>query len=347
MKRIFFVFLGIIMVLQGGRAQDVHFSQFFDAPLNINPALTGHFNGEHRAIANMKNQWGNNDIVFRTYAFSYDMRINRNKRFSQTEYLSLGTMVYADKSGDLDLTTMQANLNLAYHISISYNQTLGAAISGGFGQKSISMIDAQWDDQYDSNSGGFNPALQTLEKNPFNTVLYPDFGAGILYTIRKREFDKNTNNGIKVILGLGAFHVNAPEIKFLSSSQSVSYSPRFSAHGQAFIGMRSTNMVVSPGLFYFSQGQMQEIYLGTAIKYLLKYRSRYTGFINQSSFSIGAYYRYADAAVGYVQIEVDDIALGLSYDINASKLKMQPTFTNGAELSLKYVFAKNNQRKFH
>lgn len=335
------------MVVCATKPQDVHFSQFFDAPQTMNPALTGYFKGEHRMYVNMKNQWGIKDITFRTYAFSYDLRINKNKRFMQPECLSLGAMVFADKAGDLNLSTIQANFNVAYHLSISNNQTIGAAISGGFGQKSINMTNAQWDDQYDSNTGTFNPGIQTLETNTFNSFYYPDFGLGLLYTIRKKELSRNSNDGIRAVLGFGAFHVNSPEIKFYSSTQNVKYSTRYAAHGQVFIGVPSTNVIVTPGVFYYNQGKMQEIYFGTTVKYLLNDRTRYTVFINQSSFSIGAYYRYADAAIAYVQVEVNDVALGLSYDINTSKLKIPATLTNGLELSLRYVFSKANQKRYH
>ena len=39
------------------QAQDIHFSQFYQSPLNLNPALTGVMNCNHRIVANYRNQW--------------------------------------------------------------------------------------------------------------------------------------------------------------------------------------------------------------------------------------------------------------------------------------------------
>ncbi|HNM24595.1 MAG TPA: type IX secretion system membrane protein PorP/SprF, partial [Saprospiraceae bacterium] len=39
------------------QAQDIHFSQFYMSPLNLNPAMTGVMNCNHRIVANYRNQW--------------------------------------------------------------------------------------------------------------------------------------------------------------------------------------------------------------------------------------------------------------------------------------------------
>ena len=38
-------------------AQDIHFSQFGNSPINLNPGLTGAFGGDMRFVANYRNQW--------------------------------------------------------------------------------------------------------------------------------------------------------------------------------------------------------------------------------------------------------------------------------------------------
>ena len=46
------LFVGI-----GLNAQDIHFSQFYMSPLNLNPALTGVMNCNTRFVGNYRNQW--------------------------------------------------------------------------------------------------------------------------------------------------------------------------------------------------------------------------------------------------------------------------------------------------
>lgn len=52
-------------------AQDVQFSQFYNAPLYLNPALTGTSHSS-RAILNYRNQWPTAGKPFITYAASFD-----------------------------------------------------------------------------------------------------------------------------------------------------------------------------------------------------------------------------------------------------------------------------------
>ncbi|HXP51312.1 MAG TPA: type IX secretion system membrane protein PorP/SprF, partial [Bacteroidia bacterium] len=51
----------LIIVLCGLSAssfgQDVHFSQFYESPLTLNPALCGVFNGQIFAEVNYRSQW--------------------------------------------------------------------------------------------------------------------------------------------------------------------------------------------------------------------------------------------------------------------------------------------------
>jgi len=59
-------------------AQDVHFTQFYNAPANINPALTGAFVGDTRYAANFRNQWRKVPVNYLTFAGTYDTRLKPN-----------------------------------------------------------------------------------------------------------------------------------------------------------------------------------------------------------------------------------------------------------------------------
>ncbi len=67
--------LGLVFV--NLNSQDIHFSQFYMSPLNLNPAMTGVMNGNIRLTGNYRNQWASvlRDKSFRTYSVSYDQRV--------------------------------------------------------------------------------------------------------------------------------------------------------------------------------------------------------------------------------------------------------------------------------
>ncbi|MBL0112281.1 MAG: type IX secretion system membrane protein PorP/SprF [Saprospiraceae bacterium] len=76
MKKIIFAFtlvcFGFLMT-----AQDIHFSQFYMSPLNLNPALTGVMNCNKRFIGNFRNQWASvlRSNAYNTYSATYDQKI--------------------------------------------------------------------------------------------------------------------------------------------------------------------------------------------------------------------------------------------------------------------------------
>lgn len=76
MKRLAILFS--IVLSWGIQAQDIHFSQFYMSPTNLNPALTGVMNCKMRFVANYRNQWA--PVIgfansFNTYNMSFDQKI--------------------------------------------------------------------------------------------------------------------------------------------------------------------------------------------------------------------------------------------------------------------------------
>jgi len=69
--------LGLFLVLGNideTNAQDIHFSQFYHSPQNINPSLTGVFNGHQRFIGNYRSQWNSVPVSYMTFSGAYDMK---------------------------------------------------------------------------------------------------------------------------------------------------------------------------------------------------------------------------------------------------------------------------------
>ncbi|MBL8010233.1 MAG: type IX secretion system membrane protein PorP/SprF, partial [Flavobacteriales bacterium] len=67
----------LLLVPVRGGAQDVHFSQFFDAPLVLNPAVAGDIEGDQRVALFHRTQWQSVGSPFRTHALSYDLPLFR------------------------------------------------------------------------------------------------------------------------------------------------------------------------------------------------------------------------------------------------------------------------------
>ncbi len=59
-------------------AQDIHFTQIYMSPLTLNPAMAGAI-FKKQALINYKDQWSSITTPYKTFAASYDMRLNKKK----------------------------------------------------------------------------------------------------------------------------------------------------------------------------------------------------------------------------------------------------------------------------
>ncbi|MBL7828902.1 MAG: type IX secretion system membrane protein PorP/SprF, partial [Saprospiraceae bacterium] len=97
-------------------AQDKHFTQFYAAPLSLNPALTGAMEGSYRVGAIYRDQWRSVlEEPIKTFSFYADLRFDRKKKNNSDDAIGLGIMFFNDKVGIVDFSTTQIAVSLAYH----------------------------------------------------------------------------------------------------------------------------------------------------------------------------------------------------------------------------------------
>ncbi|MGP8216664.1 MAG: PorP/SprF family type IX secretion system membrane protein [Bacteroidia bacterium] len=318
--------------------QDIHFSQFFESPLTLNPALCGVFNGQIYAGINYRDQWAS---VMPTYGAAFNtmaatfMLHNIMKKWEKG-YLSPGLSVYNDKSGDASIGITEINLTLASGIFLSDKSSLAAGIQAGWAQQSINLNGLSWDNQY--INGQYNPNAPTGETSIGNSFSYVDFSAGLDYSYGVGQTNMTSNDQFKANFGAAVFHVNQPDMSYFGASgPGTKLYMRYVAHGYVDYGLPNTNIGLVPGFVYYNQGPANEFDLGMKIRYILREESKYTGYSKGSAFDVGAYYRWGDAAIVLTQLEFSNYAVGFSYDFNASALTPASSGKGGFELSLRFI----------
>lgn len=319
------------------RAQDAHFSQFYNSPLTLNPSLAGTFDGKIRVIANYRNQWQSVATPFKTFAFSSDMSFFRKRESGG--FLGAGLSFISDKAGDSELGLNQVNLSIAYHAKISGHSILSAGIQGGFAQRSINFSALMWDNQYDGNS--FNQALSPNEPDITNNHSYPDFGAGMQWAYSKGEMFATANNQFFANVGISVFHINSPNVSFYSTAKD-NLPLKITGHGALQMGINNSKYSLEPSFEYVQQSSLKDIVAGLLMRIKLQDESKYTGFVKGAALSLGSYYRIGDAVIPAIQLEIAEYALGVSYDINTSALKAVSQGRGGFEISIRY----NNPNPF-
>lgn len=330
MKKIGLLVSGAMLAAVFAGAQDIHFSQFYMSPLTQNPAMSG-VAYDLEAMLHYKDQWKAVGSPYRTIAASVDMRLGRKK---QKGFWATGINFYTDKAGDSKLVTTQANLSAAYHIVTGKFTTLGVGVQGGYAQRSISSSVFQWGEQYDGSA--YNSSLPTGEQVALNKISFADMGAGLVWNFNNSGTKEVTDNhDLKATIGFGLFHPHQPSYSFYGSSEKLYM--KYVLHGNGIISIKNTNIAFAPGFMYYRQGPTQEIYLGSLVRFRLNQDSKYTGYQNGSSFSLGAYYRNQDAVVISTLFEYSQYAIGLSYDVNTSKLKTASEMKGGLEITLRFI----------
>lgn len=333
--RMLLFFTAVFFIKAVSFGQDIHLSQYNLTPFLINPSQAGAYRN-FEAIANYKSQWTSvSPQAFKTMMFTCDGQLLQKKW--KTKWFAAGLNFYNDKAGDGDMSTTQVSASIGYHILLSSRSTLGAGLLGGVSQRSINYTGFTWDEQY--QNGTYNGNNATGEASPQNNqgnnrITVPDLGAGVLYQYTKKESYAARNDMMVVHAGLAIFHLNRPAYSFYSFPEKLY--EKTVCHADVLFGLKHTNLAFVPGIIYMKQGPSSEIFSGCFFRYKLQEESKFTGFVRGTSLIMGTHIRTGDAFIPSVQLEIAEYTIGISYDVNISKLKTETSGKGGFEIALRY-----------
>ena len=301
-------------------AQDIHFSQFYASPLNLNPTLTGFFPGSYRVAAIYRNQWRSVTTPFETYSGSFDMKILEDKM--KEDVFGVGGVIVNDRSGDgnLGLLSIMASTSYLKLLGSNSKHYLGVGLQFGYVQRSLEYNSLTFPEQYQTQTADFDLTVSNRENFDGSNVSYFDLQLGVLWS-------SNVHERVGVFNGLSVFHLTQPKESFLNDD--IRLKSRFAIHG----GLRikaTENIYLTPNYIFMYQNKAQEINAGTAAEY---------HFLDDHNtiVSLGGWYRFDDAAIISASVEHRGIRVGLSYDVNTSDLKPASNNRGAFEVSLIYI----------
>jgi len=208
-----FCVLAILSSTSNGFGQDPQYSQYYAAPLYLNPAFAGS-DLQTRIGANYRSQWPGLEAEFTTFSFYADTFLE--------EYNSgVGIMVMNDVEGAADLRSLTISGIYSYELRLGETLFFRPGFQASYIRRDIGYYENLIFANQINPNDPFGPILPSDTNlaglgEPVN-MLSVAFG-GLLFTD-------------KLWLGGSVHHINQPNQSFLDENDSTSILPRkFSAH---------------------------------------------------------------------------------------------------------------------
>lgn len=312
------VVIVLLFFLGSAGAQDLHFSQYFSAPLLTNPANTGFIpDANYRLGVDYRDQWTTIPVPYRTMSAFGDAQLLRNRL--TYGWVGLGGVVLQDVAGSGDLTSTKVYGSIAYHQLLGLGSLLSAGFNVGYARKSINLSKLTFDDQW--NGKFFDASLPSNEYSAISqtSISYVDLQAGLNYAYFP-------NDHVYLNLGFSAQHLNTPRETFYSGDNRIPR--RYIGFINASIQL-SDMLIVNPNGYYSLQSGAHEIVAGGYVQVNL------SGNGAQQLLG-GIYYRFQDAFIPMVGYQLNNLRLMFSYDATVSSLGSNIQHNGAYEVSLIY-----------
>lgn len=300
-------------------AQDPHFSQFYAAPLYLNPAFTGS-TPSARVGTIARDQWpAIREASYITSSTFFD--------YFFADYNSgVGAILNVDRAGSIGPLTTSMALNYAYQLRLTERFTFRSGVSAGY-----TLVNMGSDLIFE------NPEPLTGMNNS-----YFDLGLGGLF------YSQN------FWIGYSAFHLNRPDQSIVSSAPRSPLPVNMSVHAGYKIPlfMPGSNRPgynvfgkersITPAAIYRRQGTFSSMQMGlyTTLEPIVAgvwYRAAPSTQTEDNSGSLRS-----DAVVALLGYTSDNLNIGYSYDLTLSQLGAR---SGGAhELSFRYQFQIGRQK---
>ncbi|MCR6640193.1 MAG: type IX secretion system membrane protein PorP/SprF [Sporocytophaga sp.] len=324
LKIVFFVLFAISW--NGAAGQDIQFSQFYGAPLYVNPAFAGSTH-KTRLVLHQRIQWPKLDGKYITSLFSADTYFSKYRS-------GLGLQVYKDWQGSNTINSTDVSLSYSYEIFLTSKIVIRPGLQLGYISRTLDYSDLAFSYQYD-NDGNIAPGFDNGK-------------------VKKQFMDLSTGAVIyteNLWVGFAANHINTPNQSFVNGkaplpakySFTAGYQINFSRGPDKSTLQEEKQISLIPTVHYKFQGKSDQTDLGVYGVYdQLIAGFWYRGIPGLKRYKKGV--QNNESIVGLVGWKYNNLAITYSYDFIVSRLV--PARSGGAhEINLTYIFNKRKKIK--
>lgn len=314
-----------LLFFTAANAQDPQFSQFYAAPLYLNPAFAGS-SGLARAGLNYRNQWPSLNANFVTYSAYFDY-------YFEDFNSGVGLLLLSDREGLAGLQSHSAGLQYAYQLRLTDDLTFRPGFQAAAVMKNIDFNRLVFESQINPVTG--IPDQGSGETGFNDNVFYVDLSAGGLFY------------SPRFWIGGSVHHLTEPNQSF--SNEDIDGLPmKFSFHGGYKIPVDAAgsapvfgrDVSFTPTFQYKYQGKFDQLDLGLYFTYEpIVFGFWYRGLPFKKLESLPN----NESAIFLVGISKDNLNIGYSFDYTLSELGIA---SGGAhEISLRYEFFLGDPRR--
>jgi type IX secretion system PorP/SprF family membrane protein len=298
------------------KAQEVGFSQFYAAPLYLNPAFAGQTECGRIGLQ-YRNQWPGLDKAFRTYKLSYDQHLPAiNSGF--------GFQLMQDQQGGGVFNRTMIATYFASQVQVGMRSMIAAGIKGGLVQDALNWDALQFPDKLINGASNESPPNAT-------TRWAPDFAAGLLYSLDEVLF-----------AGISADHVNRPLISMFGEDNNT-LPVRWTLHtgwniranDRGYAGRNDELLLIQPNALFLQQGKFRQLNAGL--------------YVSKHPFIAGGWFRHtfetANAIEVMVGLNASGFSVGYSYDITVSGVGLNAGGAHEVSLSWELCIERETKRK--
>ncbi len=316
-----------LVIAKPAICQDINFAQFYDLPLLRNPALAGIFTGDIRITSAYRSQWQSVTVPYKTIGLGIELK----KAVGQSnDFITYGVQVTNDVAGDSKLSRTQVFPVFNYHKALSEeNDTyISAGIMAGPVMQRFDPSKLQFDDQFVGGAySESNPTRQTFTNT---SLTYWDPAAGLC-------FSSVLGTSTSYYIGVGLFHFTKPRVAFQPEND-IRLNPKYVVNAGFSAAMNEENRIIFYA-DYFMQGGSRQGQGGLLFNHDLMQRNEN----EKLGISAGMFYRMKDALMPVVKLDCYKMSIGITYEINTSKLKSASQYRGGYEVTLSYKAFSTNR----
>ncbi len=322
MKKVFFYMVAVLCGSLGfgnkAAGQDIHFSQFFEAPLLRNPSLAGIFTGDIRVQAVYRNQWNTVTNAYKTGSVNAEYKMPVGKG---NDFITAGLQILYDRAGTVSWVSTHILPALNYHksLGVERNSYLSLGFMGGPVTRRFDRSRMTTNSTYEGLGDG-----ETFIDPQYT---YWDAAVGMSFNTQLNE---NPDNNI--FLGLAYHHFNHPRNSFYRNA-SATVDPKWGGSGGIRFSVTPASYVTIQA-DHSRQGQFSETVAGALYGIKLGGPD-----LDHPAYTIhgGTFLRWNDALIPVIKIDYHPFSVSLSYDVNISKLKTSSYGRGGFELGISYI----------